>query len=121
MPNWRIVRFEDAANIVLNGLGIVLSPKGSPGFLPGLSAGAFSPGTGLSFALLYAVKTAALPSVPTSPADRTAGMIAGVVDLAAAIATSLTACGCSRSAPDRSPARSQNARQPGLVSHLGMR
>lgn len=82
------VAYAGVANIVLNGLGIVLSPKENPGFLPGLNAGAFNLGAGLSFALLYAVKTAALPDDPTSPADYTAGMIAGVVILAAAFATS---------------------------------
>ncbi|GAA3378865.1 MFS transporter [Streptomyces sannanensis] len=80
--------YAGVANIVLNGLGIVLSPKENPGFLPGLNAGAFNLGAGLSFALLYAVKTAALPADPTSPAGYTAAMIAGVVIMAAAIATS---------------------------------
>ncbi|WP_406724337.1 MFS transporter [Streptomyces sp. GD-15H] len=82
------IAYAGVANIVLNGLGIVLSPKENPGFLPGLNAGAFNLGAGLSFALLYAVKTAALPDDPTSPADYTAGMVAGVVILAAAFATS---------------------------------
>jgi predicted MFS family arabinose efflux permease len=82
------IAYAGVANIVLNGLGIVLSPKENPGFLPGLNAGAFNLGAGLSFAVLYAVKTAALPSDPTSPADYTAGMIAGLVILVAAIATS---------------------------------
>ena len=82
------IAYAGVANIVLNGLGIVLSPKENPGFLPGLNAGAFNLGAGLSFALLYAVKTAALPDDPTSPADYTAGMIAGVVILAAAFVTS---------------------------------
>ncbi|MFI1971216.1 MFS transporter [Streptomyces cinnamoneus] len=82
------VTYAGVANIVLNGLGIVLSPKDNPGFLPGLNAGAFNLGAGLSFALLYAVKTAAQPSDAASPDGYVAGMIAGVAILAAAIATS---------------------------------
>ncbi|MFI5525509.1 MFS transporter [Streptomyces platensis] len=82
------IAYAGVANIVLNGLGIVLSPGENPGFLPGLNAGAFNLGAGLSFALLYAVKTAASPADPSSSGGYTAGMIAGVVILAAAIATS---------------------------------
>ncbi len=82
------ITYAGVANIVLNGLGIVLSPSENPGFLPGLNAGAFNLGAGLSFAVLYAVNTAVMPSDPTSSAGYTASMIAGVVILAAAIATS---------------------------------
>ncbi|MFF3641644.1 MFS transporter [Streptomyces sp. NPDC002564] len=82
------VTYAGVGNIVLNGLGIVLSPKENPGFLPGLNAGAFNLGAGLSFAVLYAVQTAAAPADKTSPAGYTAGMIAGVALLAAAFATS---------------------------------
>ncbi|MFJ9413499.1 MFS transporter [Streptomyces sp. NPDC101227] len=82
------ITYAGVANIVLNGLGIVLSPSENPGFLPGLNAGAFNLGAGLSFALLYAVMTACAPADPTSHAGYTAGMIAGVVILALAIATS---------------------------------
>ncbi|MGW1077420.1 uridine transporter UriT [Streptomyces sp. NPDC002537] len=82
------ITYAGVANIVLNGLGIVLSPSENPGFLPGLNAGAFNLGAGLSFAVLYAVKTAMAPSDPASSAGYTSGMIAGVVILAAAIATS---------------------------------
>ncbi|WAL99778.1 MFS transporter [Streptomyces sp. Je 1-369] len=82
------VTYAGVGNIVLNGLGIVLSPKENPGFLPGLNAGAFNLGAGLSFAVLYAVQTAAAPADKTSPAGYTAGMIAGVVLIALAFATS---------------------------------
>ncbi|APY84755.1 MFS transporter [Streptomyces alfalfae] len=82
------VTYAGVGNIVLNGLGIVLSPKENPGFLPGLNAGAFNLGAGLSFAVLYAVQTAAAPADKTSTAGYSAGMIAGVVLIAAAFATS---------------------------------
>lgn len=82
------VTYAGVGNIVLNGLGIVLSPKENPGFLPGLNAGAFNLGAGLSFALLYAVQTAAEPADKTSTAGYSAAMIAGVALIAAAFVTS---------------------------------
>ncbi|MGY1439859.1 uridine transporter UriT [Streptomyces reniochalinae] len=82
------VAYAGVGNIVLNGLGIVHSPRENPGFLPGLNAGAFNLGSGLSFAVLYAVKTAAQPADQGSPAGYEAGMVAGVVLIAAAVATS---------------------------------
>ncbi|MEU7163546.1 MFS transporter [Streptomyces morookaense] len=82
------IAYAGVANIVLNGLGIVLSPNENPGFLPGLNAGAFNLGAGLSFALLFAVQTAAQPSDPASASGYVTSMIAGVVIMAAAIGTS---------------------------------
>jgi hypothetical protein len=73
---------------MLNGLGIVLSPRENPGFLPGLNAGAFNLGAGLSFAVLYAVAGVFTPAQSTSAAGYVAGMLAGVVILAAALAAS---------------------------------
>ena len=52
MDGWNA---ESDAEIMLNGLGIVLSPESNPGFLPGMNAGAFNLGAGLSFAILPAV------------------------------------------------------------------
>ncbi|GAA0432471.1 MFS transporter [Streptomyces luteireticuli] len=83
------ITYAGVANIVLNGLGIVLSPKDNPGFLPGLNAGAFNLGAGLSFAALYAVKTATVPADSSSAEGYVTGMIAGVVILAVAFGTSL--------------------------------
>lgn len=48
--------YAGMANIILNGLGVVLSPAENPGFLPGMNAGAFNLGAGLSFALLPAIQ-----------------------------------------------------------------
>ena len=83
------ITYAGTVNIVLNGLGIVLSPRENPGFLPGLNAGAFNLGAGLSFAVLYAVDTALAPSDPTSAAGYSAGMFAGAVILGLALASSL--------------------------------
>lgn len=82
------VTYAGVGNIVLNGLGIVLSPRENPGFLPGLNAGAFNLGSGLSFAVLYAVQTATQPADHTSAAGYTASMTAGVVLIAVAVGTS---------------------------------
>lgn len=82
------ITYAGVGNIVLNGLGIVLSPRENPGFLPGLNAGAFNLGSGLSFAVLSAVQTVAQPADDTSSAGYTAGMTAGVIIMAAAIVAS---------------------------------
>lgn len=52
------ISYAGTANIMLNGLGIVLSPKDNTGYLPGMNAGAFNLGAGLSFAVLYAAMDA---------------------------------------------------------------
>lgn len=49
------ISYAGVANIMLNGLGIVLSPKDNPGYLPGMNAEAFNLGAGLSFAIIYAI------------------------------------------------------------------
>ena len=49
------ITYAGTANIMLNGLGVVLSPEDNPGFLPGMNAAAFHLGAGLSFALLPAM------------------------------------------------------------------
>ncbi|PRQ12329.1 MFS transporter [Corynebacterium sp. 13CS0277] len=52
------ITYAGITNIMLNGLGIVLSPADNQGYLPGMNAGAFNMGAGLSFAVLFAVLTA---------------------------------------------------------------
>jgi MFS family permease len=52
------IMYAGTVNIMLNGLGVVLSPAGNPGFLPGMNAGAFNLGAGLSFLVLPAVLVA---------------------------------------------------------------
>lgn len=82
------ITYAGTVNIMLNGLGVVLSPRDNPGFLPGMNSGAFNLGAGLSFAVLYAVATALTPADPTSASGYAAGMFAGVVVLALALAAS---------------------------------
>jgi len=78
--------YAGMGNIMLNGLGIELSPKDNPGYLPGLNAGAFNLGAGISFAILYAVKTAA---GDVGRGAYVATIVAGVVLLALAFLASL--------------------------------
>jgi MFS family permease len=83
------VTYAGTVNIMLNGLGIVLSPKENPGFLPGLNAGAFNLGAGLSFAALFAVKTALTPADGGGTAGYVGAMVAGIVILILALGGSL--------------------------------
>ncbi|CAB0870801.1 MFS transporter [Corynebacterium diphtheriae] len=74
------VTYAGIANIMLNGLGIVLSPADNQGYLPGMNAGAFNLGAGLSFAVLFAVTTATGYQI---------GIVTGAVIVACALGTSL--------------------------------
>ncbi|MDV3128379.1 MFS transporter [Mycobacterium sp. 21AC1] len=69
------ITYAGMANIMLNGLGVVLSPPERPGSLPGLNTGAFNIGAGLSFVVIYAIQAAAT----TDPAMPAAGYIAAVI------------------------------------------
>jgi MFS family permease len=81
------ISYAGTANIMLNGLGIVLSPEDNPGYLPGMNAGAFNLGAGLSYAVLYAVMGSVATSGGTA-AGYAAAMIAATVLLVAALASS---------------------------------
>lgn len=81
------VAYTGTANIMLNGLGIVLSPDDNPGYLPGLNAGAFNLGAGLSYAVLYAVMNAFAGS-SGGTAGYSAAMIASAVLLGLALLAS---------------------------------
>ncbi|WP_394429133.1 uridine transporter UriT [Streptomyces sp. SGAir0957] len=81
--------YAGTVNIMLNGLGILLSPTENPGFLPGLNAGCFNLGAGLSFVVLYAVMDAVAPADGTSVGGYSAGVVAGLVLIVAALCTSL--------------------------------
>ncbi|MEJ5928981.1 MFS transporter [Corynebacterium sp. H128] len=79
------ITYAGIANIMLNGLGIVLSPANNQGYLPGMNAGAFNLGAGISFAILFAVATA----FADKGGGYHAGILAGAIILACAFATSL--------------------------------
>lgn len=81
------VTYAGVTNIMLNGLGIVLSPQDNQGYLPGLNAGAFNLGAGLSFAVLFAVQTA-VGQGAGARAGYTGGMITGGVLVALALVVS---------------------------------
>lgn len=79
--------YAGTANIMLNGLGVVLSPPGNPGFLPGMNAGAFNLGAGVSFLVLPAVQvgTAALGMQASYVVVLLTGLVITVLALAASL------------------------------------
>lgn len=79
------ITYAGTANIMLNGLGVVLSPADNQGYLPGMNAGAFNLGAGISFAVLFAVATI----FGDNSGGYAAGMATGAVLLALALLTSL--------------------------------
>ena len=81
------IAYAGTANIMLNGLGIVLSPKDNPGYLPGMNAGAFNLGAGLSYAVLYAAMNA-VTATSGAAAGYAASMIAAAVLLGLALLVS---------------------------------
>jgi len=82
------IAYVGTANIMLNGLGIVLSPEGNPGFLPGLNAGAFNLGAGLSFAALTAIQAAGTPAGSSSLRGYSNAILAGALITAVALGIS---------------------------------
>lgn len=82
------VSYAGTANIMLNGLGIVLSPEDDPGYLPGLNSGAFNLGAGLSYAVLYAAQNAFVASGGAT-SGYIAAMVGGVILLGLAFCASL--------------------------------
>ena len=81
------ISYAGTANIMLNGLGIVLSPKDNTGYLPGMNAGAFNLGAGLSFAVLYAAMDAYAAQAGAA-GGYAAAMVMGAILLVLALATS---------------------------------
>jgi len=81
------ITYAGTANIVLNGLGIVLSPKDNPGILPGLNAGAFNLGAALSFVILPAVQIFETP-VASSSTGYFWAILVGLIITVGALGTS---------------------------------
>ena len=73
---------------MLNGLGIVLSPEDNPGYLPGLNAGMFNLGAGISFIILYEVPTLLHTSVGGSSSGYISGIVTGLILVIIAFFTS---------------------------------
>ncbi|HCC40345.1 MAG TPA: MFS transporter, partial [Arthrobacter bacterium] len=82
------IMYAGTVNIMLNGLGVVLSPAGNPGFLPGMNAGAFNLGAGLSFLVLPAVLVAT-SALGDAKASYLTVVVVGLVITVAAFAASL--------------------------------
>lgn len=81
------IAYAGTANIMLNGLGVVLSPRSNPGFLPGMNAGAFNLGAGISF-LVLPIALQAFSGI-ADPRGAYLGVVAiGVLITVAALATS---------------------------------
>lgn len=82
------ITYAGMSNIMLNGLGIVLSPKDNPGYLPGMNSGAFNLGAGLSFAVLFAASTL-FTDLAGARAGYMGGIATGAVILVLAFGASL--------------------------------
>lgn len=82
------VTYAGIANIMLNGLAVLLSPPDRPGFLPGINSGAFNFGAGLSFAMLPVVQVLLSPPGSSSPVGYGWAMALGLVIVAGALAAS---------------------------------
>lgn len=82
------IMYAGTVNIMLNGLGVVLSPAGNPGFLPGMNAGAFNLGAGLSFLVLPAVLVATA-ALGDAKASYLTVVVVGLAITVAAFAASL--------------------------------
>ncbi|MDJ0357525.1 MFS transporter [Paenarthrobacter sp. PH39-S1] len=81
------IMYAGTVNIMLNGLGVVHPPEGNPGFLPGMNAGAFNLGAGLSFLVLPAILVAA--GTMGVVASYTAVVVVALVITGLALASSL--------------------------------
>lgn len=84
---WLGIAYAGVCNIMLNGLGVVLSPEDNPGYLPGMNSGAFNIGAGLSFALLFAVNTV-LTSSNGAALGYQGAMVVGAIVVGLALAAS---------------------------------
>lgn len=83
------VTYAGVANIVLNNLGVVNSPKDNEGFLPGMNSAAFNLGAGISFAILPVFMVSGSPEGSTSAAGYTTAFVVAAVILGIASLASL--------------------------------
>lgn len=83
------ISYAGIANIMLNGIGIVLSPRDNQGYLPGMNSGAFNLGAGLSFAILTAIQTIVMQSTANETLGYRCAIITGAILVIAAFCMSL--------------------------------
>lgn len=81
------VAYAGITNIILNALGIALSPGSNPGFLPGLNAGAFNLGAGLGFAILSSIQFAGT-TAGNAPSGYSRAILSGAAITTVALLTS---------------------------------
>jgi MFS family permease len=82
------ITYAGTCNIMLNGLGIVLSPEDNRGYLPGMNSGAFNLGAGLSFAILLGISTVITGAIGPIAGYRTA-ILAGAALVLLALVVSI--------------------------------
>lgn len=80
--------YQGLCNPMLNGISVLLSPRSSPGYLPGINSGGFNIGAGLSFAVLYGVLTSVSPTAGDAAAY-TATFVSGAIIVGLAFLTGL--------------------------------
>lgn len=83
------VTFAGVANILLNNLGVMNSPKDYEGFLPGMNSACFNLGAGISFAVLPVFMVSGSPEGSTATAGYTSAFVAGAIILGLSILSSL--------------------------------
>lgn len=82
------VCYAGVGNIMLNGLGVVLSPPENEGMLPGLNSAAFNVGASLGVGVLAPLVSAGSPAGSTSLAGYRTALIVAVVISVLALAVS---------------------------------
>ena len=83
------ITYAGVTNVMLNGLGILLSPAKAPGLLPGLNGASFGIGAGLSFTILGQAITSGSPVGSTSTAGYASALWIAIGIVAAAWAVTL--------------------------------
>lgn len=83
------ITYAGVVNVMLNGLGITLSPQSAPGLLPGLNGASFGIGASLSFTILGQIVANGSPAGSPSWFGYGAALYVGAAILVAALLVSL--------------------------------
>jgi len=94
------ITYAGIVNIMLNGLGVVLSPQDNQGYLPGMNSGAFNLGAGLSFAILFGVFTVFNDTIGTVAGYRISMLVGAGLVTASLITSTLIPRPAKRSESD---------------------